>query len=132
VSLFTEILLLYHIYINFWKRICQILTTKTSVFAEWERDIILLTSMSTSRRTTLLGNGSVHSRKSSTSHGSPRIGRYENYTQRTKLPSSLVLLMYHLATEWSSFALNKTTFVKFLSPSTVNTFFYSILIVNLI
>ncbi|KAJ3215399.1 HEAT repeat-containing protein 1 [Dinochytrium kinnereticum] len=89
-----------------WHVLSHVVGTKIS-FDEWDKDVILRPSS-----TQKLNMLSVSSQASLSSLPSAS----KNPQERVRLPQAFFQLTHYLTNTWSSFALNRQTYIKFLGP----------------
>ncbi|KAJ3027687.1 UNVERIFIED_CONTAM: hypothetical protein HDU68_003328 [Siphonaria sp. JEL0065] len=96
---------------NIWNVMCSFMINKATSFDDWDRDVVLRSSNPNRALTDVTSAypSAVFNPRSSAKFS--QVG--EGSQGRSRLPSALIHIMNILATQWSSFAINRTTFVKF-------------------
>ncbi|KAJ3070347.1 hypothetical protein HDU98_006628, partial [Podochytrium sp. JEL0797] len=97
---------------NIWNVMCSFMVNKSTSFDDWDRDVVLRSSNPNrvlAEVSSAYPSGVFNSRPSAGGKYNPA-GEAQG---RSRLPSSLIHIMNFLATQWSSFTVNRTTFVKF-------------------
>ncbi|KAJ3100643.1 hypothetical protein HDU97_002036 [Phlyctochytrium planicorne] len=93
-----------------WHVLCHIVATKSS-FDEWDKDIILRPT--SSQKVNILSLALPHFQMS-TSSSSLSSTASRSTQERLRLPTAFYHLTQYFATVWSTFALSRQTFVKYL------------------